>query len=193
MMLIEDVQSGTPTRRRRYLVWALLVAAVVAALIAGPISDWYVNHPHGNPDPGGKRLAQLAKVARAAVPSDAGSTQLVLKKSTWDSGGCDGGPPGWTPMEAIQRFRASGNVAVEVDAKMRQMHWRVVSRFRTTYTGRFPPPTVPGANAPYVREYEPSAASGAPVAWLYTPAETGGPLWELDLEASPAEVPDHAC
>lgn len=180
-------------RRRRYLLWGCLAAVVVAALIAGPISNWYVDHPHGNPDPGGRRLAGLAKVASAAMPAGAVSTRLVLKKSTWGKGGCDGGPPGWTPMEAIQRFRATGDVAAQVDANMQRLRWKLAPDFVRATTGQRPRPVAPGSDTPYVREYDAPGGDDAPVAWLFTPAENHSPYWVLDLEAMPAEVPDHAC
>lgn len=149
--------------------------------------------PHGNADPGGKRLAEIAKVAREAVPANALSTRLQLKRSTWGHGGCDGGPPGWTNMEVDQRFRAPGPVIAEIGAKMRRLHWHVVPRVNRRHAGQGLVPLSPGRNAPYVREYASSSAPGRPVAWLYTPEQTGRSFWELDLEASPAELPDHAC
>jgi hypothetical protein len=131
-------------------------------------------------------------VAREAPPSGATSTHLSLTKSTWGHGGCDGGPAGWTNMEAVQLFRASGNVVAEVDANMRRLHWGIVSKLNTSPAGQ-PPSAAPGPEAPWAQEYEPSSDPSRPVAWLYTPAQAGGSRWELDLEVGPAEVPDHAC
>lgn len=192
-MRVTETGPVEPTARRKK-PWLFVTIIVVASglLLISPIRSWYRNHPHGNPDPGGKRLAALTRVAREALPAGATSTHLLIKKSTWGHGGCDGGPPGWTNIETDQTFRASGGVAAQVDMKMRMLHWHVVSKVRAP-AGVFPPPTLPGPNAPWARQYEPSADPGAPVAWLYTPAQAGGSFWELDLVVAPAEVPDHAC
>jgi hypothetical protein len=82
-------------------------------------------------------------VAREAPPSGATSTHRSLTKSTWGHGGCDGGPAGWTNMEAVQLFRASGNVVAEVDANMRRLHWGIVSKLNTSPAGQ-PPSSAPG-------------------------------------------------
>ena len=95
-------------------------------------------------------------------------------------------------MKADETFHATGHVIAHVGAKMRRLHFRAVSRFHTAHSGQYPPPASPGRSAPYVREYR-SSAPGRPVAWLYTPLVSGGTLWALDLEVSPAEVPDHNC
>jgi hypothetical protein len=170
-----------------------VLAAVAVALVSGCGSS---SKPHGDPDPGGKRLAELASVARVVVPPNASSIDLGLTKSTWGHGGCDGGPPGWTNMEAVQKFRATGNVVAEIDASMRRLRWTTVfpAEFMLPLpSGPNPAPAADGPTAPYVRQYEASSAPSAPVAWLFSPTETGGPYWEVDLEVAPAEVPDHAC
>lgn len=179
-----------------HVMWqprALIAVALIAALLSACGASGS-RGPHGHPDPGGKRLAALARVAREALPSGATSTHLSLTKSTWGHGGCDGGPAGWTKMEAVELFRASGNVATEVDANMRRLHWVIVSKLNTnTSPAGQPPSAAPGADAPWAEEYEPSSDPTKPVAWLYTPAQAGGPRWKLDLQVAPAEVPDHAC
>jgi hypothetical protein len=156
--------------------WASIVAIVFAASLGSACSSPSV--PHGNPDPGGKRLAGLASVAREALPSGASSTHLALTKSIWGHGGCDGGPPGGTNMEAVQTFRASGDVVADIDASMRRLHWGVVSQLNTTPAGRYSPSAAPGTglNAPYVREYEPSSNPTKPVAGCSRlPKPTGRP------------------
>lgn len=95
-------------------------------------------------------------------------------------------------MEAVQLFRASGNVVAEVDAKMRRLHWDIVSKLNTSPAGQ-PPSAAPGPEAPWAEQYEPSSDPSRPVAWLYTSAQAGGSRWELDLVVGAAEVPDHAC
>lgn len=170
---------------------ALPTALVVVAVLATSCSS--TAKPHGDPDPGGTRLAGLPYVARAVMPPTAASTHLTLTKSTWGHGGCDGGPPGWTPMQAVQTFEASGGVVAQIDANMERLNWRVVSQTNAAPSGQYPPSAAPGPNAPYVREYQSSSDPSAPVAWLYTPAQAGGPYWQLALEVVAANVPDHAC
>jgi len=180
--------------RRTYILLVIAAVVVVGVVSSALFGNWYRDHPHGNPDPGGRRLAALASVAHEALPNEATSMHLLLTKSSWGHGGCDGGAPGWTNMEAVESFRAPIDVVAEVDARMRALHWRVVSQLSPTPIGQLnPPPAEPGTGAPYAREYEPSSDASAPVAWLFTPAETGTSVWELDLEVAPAEVPDHAC
>lgn len=179
--------------RRATLLIACAATAVISACGSARSSA-----PHGNPDPGGKRLASLASVARSVLPANATSPDLTLTKSTWGHGGCDGGPPGWTNMEAVQRFRASGNVVAEIDASMRRLRWTTVFPSELDLplsppSGSNLAPADVGPTAPYERQYEASSAPSAPVAWLFTPTQAGDPFWELDLEVAPAEVPDHAC
>ena len=184
----------TRPSRRTYVLLALCLVVVAGLVSIAPFRAWYRNHPHGNPDPGGRRLAALATVAHDALPSEATSMHLILTKSSWGHGGCDGGAPGWTNMEAIETFRAAINVVPEVDARMNALHWRVVSELSPTApTSSYPPAAVLGTDAPYAREYEPSPDVHVQVAWLFTPAQTGKSFWELDLEVAPAEVPDHNC
>jgi len=96
-------------------------------------------------------------------------------------------------MEAVQLFRASGNVVGEVDARMRRLHWGIVSKLGGPPSGGGPQATAPGPDAPWAQEYRPSSDPSQPDALLLTPAQAGGSRWELDLEVGPAEVPDHAC
>jgi hypothetical protein len=121
-----------------------IIAVMVALLLISPIRSWFRNHPHGDPDPGGKRLAELTTVALEALPFGATSTHLIVKKSTWGHGGCDGGPPGWTNMEADRTFRAAGDVVAEIDANMHRIHWSVVSQLNTTSVGPHPRPVIAG-------------------------------------------------
>jgi hypothetical protein len=144
--------------------------AVLAALIAGPISDWYVDHPHGNPDPSGSRIAFVSRAARAAVPPAAIDRHVSVKGYSWDAGGCDGGNPGWGRGVVNVTFR--GATPADVDASMAETGWRV-SRW------------IGG-----VRDYVP--ARGNPydaVATLF--AEHS--MWTLNFSADPAEVPTHSC
>lgn len=134
--------------------------------------------PHGNPDPGSKRIAYIALVARRAVPPGATAVHLHLKKSHWDPGGCDGGAAGWSRMEADQVFMTSGHVAAQIDAAMKQTHWHSV-------------PVMGGSAG---REYEPNAHNGyGAVGWLFSSNARQGRTWQLQLSAAPAEVPTHAC
>jgi hypothetical protein len=160
----------------------LSAAAVIAACSATSVK------PHGDPDPGGKRMAGLVSIAHAVMPPDASHITQVLAPSTWSGGGCDGGPAGWTYMEDVQTFQASGSVVAEIDANMNRMHWSVVPQVDAERAGPYPPSAAPGPTTPYVRRYELSRSPESPVAWLFTPQQASGSAWQLDLEAFPAEV-----
>jgi hypothetical protein len=154
----------------------VIVAGLVAGCLSGCTSS--SSHSHGNPDPGGKRLAFLTQAARQAVPPQATAVHLDLKKSHWDPGGCDGGSPGWSRMEAEQVFRTADDVAPQVDAAMRKARWH----------------SVPVQGGTAVREYEPATRKGyGGHGWLYSSAGNGGTTWHLDLSAAPGEVATHAC
>jgi hypothetical protein len=170
MTVINEVRPGATARRRRHLLWACIAAAVLAALIAGPISNWYVDHPHGNPDPNGSRIAFLSHAARAAVPPTAVDTHLSVKGYSWEAGGCDGGNPGWGRGVVNVTFRRA--TPPEVDSSMAQAGWRVG-------------PWLGG-----VRDYIPS--HGNPYDADATLFDQQG-IWTLNFSASPAEVPTHSC
>lgn len=170
MVITHDVRPGAISRRRRYLAWFVAAAVVLAILIAGPISNWSVDHPHGNPDPGGRRIAYLSRTARKALPSTATDTHVTVLGYSWDAGGCDGGDPGWARGVVNATFRNS--TVASVDAAMADIGWKV-SRW------------IGG-----VRDYVP--ANGNPydaVATLFVARRT----WTLNLSADPAETPTHSC
>jgi hypothetical protein len=170
------IATGTPSRAKLYVWVPLALLAIAVAL--WPARSWYRNHPHGNPDPRGERVSYLAQVARQTVPVRATGIQLHLKKSSWDPGGCEGGAPGWSRMEADQVFRTSDNAVSEIDAAMVKEHWR----------------SVPVQGGTAVREYEPVSDNGYDdYGWLFSSTDRNGTSWELDLSAAPSEVPTHAC
>ena len=171
------IVTGTPARRKLY-VWVPIVLVVIAVAVVGPGMSWYRNHPHGHPDPHGDRLSYLAQTARQAVPAEATAVHLHLKKSHWDRGGCDGGAPGWSRMEADQVFRTTHDAASEIDAAMAKQNWRSVP--------------VPGGTA--VREYEPVSDNKYDgYGWLFSSTTGNSTSWELELTAAPAEVSTHSC
>jgi hypothetical protein len=170
MTAIDDARPGTTRGRRRYLLCGCLTAAVLAALIAGPVSNWYSDHPHGDPDPGGSRTAFLSRSARDAVPPTAVDSHVIVKGYSWGAGGCDGGAAGWTRGVVNVTFRHA--TAATVDASMANTGWKV-SRW------------IGG-----VRDYAP--AHGNPydaVATLFA----GNGRWSVNFSADPAEVPTHSC
>jgi hypothetical protein len=81
-------------------------------------------------------------------------------------------------MEAVQIFRAPGDVASQVDAAMREQRWHSVS--------------IQGGRS--VREYKPveNTAYGG-YGWLFAETGAAGTTWHLILSAAPAEIPTHAC
>jgi hypothetical protein len=154
----------------------VIVAGLVAGCLAACTSS--NSNPHGNPDPGGKRLTFLTQAARQAVPPGATAVHLELKTSHWDPGGCDGGSPGWSRMEAEQVFRTADDVASQVDAAISKAHWQ----------------SVPVQGGTAVREYEPAMHKGyGGHGWLFSSARTGRTTWHLNLSAAPAEAPTHTC
>jgi hypothetical protein len=168
-MTVTDVEPGR-TVRRRLVIWGCAAAAVIGVLIAGPIHNWYVDHPHGNPDPGGARIAFLSQAARGAVPRTAVDSHVYVKGFAWDAGGCDGGAAGWARGRVVATFR--GGMPAAVDAAMADIGWRV-SRW------------IGG-----VRDYVP--AHGNPydaVATLFA----GHGTWTLEFDAAAAGVPTHTC
>jgi hypothetical protein len=164
--------------RRKPNIWIAIALLSIAWIVIELAMSWYRDHPHGDPDPGGQRLALLAHVARQAVAPGATAAHLDLKESHWDPGGCDGGAPGWSRMEAVQIFRAPGDVASQVDAAMREQRWHSVS--------------IQGGRS--VREYKPveNTAYGG-YGWLFAETGAAGTTWHLILSAAPAEIPTHAC
>jgi hypothetical protein len=174
------VQTDVPVavgKGRALHVWVLFSVLVIAAALVSPVRSWYTNHPHGDPDPGGRRAAFLLGAVREATPAGATALHLDLTKSSWDRGGCDGGAPGWSWMEAVQAFRTTEGSVGQIDAAMTKQHWRALP--------------VPGGAA--VREYEPvSASEDFAYGWLFASGDEGSTVWKLDLTAAPAEVPTHA-
>jgi hypothetical protein len=59
--------AGRGKLRRRLRIWIPVGVLVLAAALVTPIRDWYRNHPHGTPDPGGRRLSALIDAATNAV------------------------------------------------------------------------------------------------------------------------------
>jgi hypothetical protein len=142
---------------------------------------WLFNHadsngPHGNPDPGGKRLAYLERTAHAAVPADASVVSTKIHPYRWDPGGCDGGAAGWARAEIDLQFRPG--TTREIDRAITSAHWR----------------SVPVEGGTARREYQPAGHNRYDgYGWLFSSPGTHGTIWELDLSAGPAEVPTHSC
>ena len=177
--------------RRPVLRWQLLGPLLVTLALAVIAGVWLFhrvdpNTPHGNPDPGGKRLAYLQETARAAVPEGASVVSLQVHRYAWDPGGCDGGAAGWAQAAVVLTLR--GADAGEIDSAMARLHWRARPVDRDAAPGSsYPSPArAPDSPPDYVPE------SGNPYdAIAMTFAE--GSTWELDFMAAPAEVPTHTC
>jgi hypothetical protein len=156
-------------------VWAIVAALMI--VLVGPVRSWYIHHERGNPDPGGERLAVLTHVAKQAVPPTATDEQLRAIKSRWEAGGCDGGPDGWSRLEADEVFHTTDDSLAPIDAAMTRQHWR----------------PLPSKGGTAVREYQPLEDSYEGYGWLYSSTDGHGTRWELDVSAAPAKNPSHAC
>jgi hypothetical protein len=179
--VVIDYTGVGKTRPAKVLLVICLVLAVAGVSVL-TIRAWYSSHPHGSPDPGGKRLAFLAETARQAVPGDATVIRIELSQSKWDSETCDGDPPGWTEPSVTAAFHHLGEGVTDIDAAMQRQRWRTVR--------------VQGGTA--VREYKPADGNTKGTAydayaWLYSRTRSGATTWELDLTAEAAEVISHDC
>lgn len=164
-----------PRIRRRVYIGVAAVAVFV--VLIWPVRVWYIHYERGNADPGGKRLAFLAHVAEQAIPPGAMNERLHLIKSKWIAGGCDGGPDGWSQLEADQQFRTATDSITQIDAMMIRQHWH----------------PLPSKGGTAVREYEPTSRTYGSYGWLYSSQDSSGTKWELDLQANPAEKRADSC
>ena len=178
--------------RRPVLRWQLLGPVLVTVALAVIAGVWIFhrvdpNTPHGNPDPGGKRLAYLEETARAAVPEGASVVSLQVHRYAWDPGGCDGGAAGWASAEVELTLRPAD--AAGIDSAMAALHWGVrpvdepdavpdLSHPLPARGPDLPPDYVPESGNPYDA-----------IAMTFVEGST----WELDFMAAPAEVPTHSC
>jgi hypothetical protein len=99
-------------RLRRWLAgWrgGTVVAVIVVAAIVFIVAMQY----HGNPDPGGRRMAAVRPVL-SVVPSGLTITNRDQVKPSWDS--CDGKHPGWDPVTVDVGFIAPGQSAAQIYA-----------------------------------------------------------------------------
>lgn len=95
-------------------------------------------------------------------------------------------------MEAVQTFRASGNVVAAYEAKMQALQLIAIDGPHSSEPSQDPQPAVAGS-APDERPYEPRSNPDGIFAWLFTPVTAGGTSWTLDLIAAPAEAPAADC
>ena len=163
---------------------------VITSLLTACDSPSTSTRPHGNPDPGGTRLARLESVAHQAMPTEAVSVHYAVTKSSWNLGGCDGGPAGWTSIEVVGTFTVSGSPVAEVTASMRHLGWVVVPQVAPSAQGGFP---APAEGPTYAGEFEPVSKSDHSFAWLFAPGQAGWTAWTLDLMTPPAELPAAIC
>src|SRR5689334_16487771 len=71
------------------LRWKLCATVGTALLVAAVTVAWTAHRadpsaPHGNPDPGGTRVAYLQRVGHAAVPSGGSILSITVHKYSWD-------------------------------------------------------------------------------------------------------------
>jgi hypothetical protein len=80
---------------------------------------------HGDPDPGGRRMAAIRPVL-SVVPAGLRVVDSEVVKPHWDS--CDGQTHGWDPatvdVDFVDRGQSAGHIAAQIDASMAAMGWR---------------------------------------------------------------------
>lgn len=173
--------------------WTSCVLLVVVALIAA-VGVWFGHRSiesgrqHGNPDPGGSRLAALRAIAPQMVPSAVIGLRTEVHRFRWDPQTCDGDAPGWAVASVDMMFRGSSTVPASLDALMGRLGWK---QYKPAAPSSGPMPASPG---PGFRVYEPAGANPySQFASLTPPGTFGGGLWDLDVTSDPAEVPSHDC
>ncbi|WP_179480733.1 hypothetical protein [Allobranchiibius huperziae] len=145
---------------------------------------------HGNPDPGGQRLAALQAVARRTVPATAQGVHATVHGFRWDPQTCDGAAPGWSNADVDLTFHAPSTTPFDVDALMQRLGWKK----NTSDEPSSDTAPAEGPSGPGFRSYEPSGADTyGEIAQLTPPDTYGDGVWDLDINASPAEVPSHDC
>jgi hypothetical protein len=169
--------------------WLLVGLAVVVVLAAS--GYWFERRspgPHGEPDPGGRRLAAIRDIAARMLPDDASEVRAMQHEFHWDPETCDGKAPGWSGGDIDMTFHAPNSVLVSLDLLMRRLQW-VQDSDHGSSSG--PAPASPG---PGFRVYVPSGRNPyGETASLTPPSTYGDGLWDLDVSATPAEVPSHDC
>ena len=168
------------------------MAGLVVIVLAAAISAYLFEHngggPHGRPDPGGRRLAAVERLAPKMVPAVATDVRISRHGFRWDPATCDGLAPGWSNADVDMTFDAPTSMPAVLDTLMRRLDW-AQDNPGTPSSG--PPPASPG---PDFRTYVPNGPNPyGETASLVPPSTYGGGLWDLDISASPAEVPAHDC
>ena len=145
------------------------IGAALIVLLAAGVAYWL--HPkRSNPDPGGRILAQLARVA-GALPSDATVLYRRDGEPTWDS--CDGvgSTAGWTDASVTLGF-TTGQTAdlllAHVQNVVASLGW-----------GSFARAPVPGLTASWSRDID--GSPGPARLQLSNSSGTGG--WLLLAQA----------
>jgi len=119
---ISGRRSGLPTRLTPIAI--ALVTAIVAAL-AGCASKQSLPSPVGDPDPGHRRMAEIAPVL-SVLPPGVQPIRRDKYEPVWDS--CDAMPGtfGWDPVTVEVDWRYTGHdahVLAHVSAVMKSLGW----------------------------------------------------------------------
>ena len=173
--------------RRRWFL-AGLVVIVMGAAIAAYVFEHKRGGQHGTPDPGGHRLTAVESLAQKMAPAVAVDVRISQHGFRWDPETCDGQAPGWSNADVDITFRAPSSLPASLDALMRQLDWM---KDKPGAPSSGPAPAAPW---PDFRTYVPDGRDPyGEAASLVPPSTYGGGLWDLDISASPAEVPSHDC
>lgn len=179
----------TAPRFKRSAVVPGVVLLAAAAVAAGSGRLAAVGIGRGDPDPGGHRFAAIRGAAAGLTPPDASHVVVSVDKSRWGTGGCDGGPAGWTRPTVDVTFDGPDAVPADVEARLSAARWHMVPQDDDPASG---PPSVQPPAGQY--RYEPIGPNPYEEFAILSPQVPGGAgHWDLWVTAEPAGEVDHDC
>lgn len=172
----------------------MLSAALVLALLGG--AAWWIGGERsavgagrGDPDPGGVRIAAIRAVAAKLLPPTVSHVASTVDGFRWGTGGCDGGPAGWTLAQVDVTFDAPADLPALIGRQLSSAGWQVRA-VPTDVAGQPPSVQDPNAGTTYV----PIGVNPYGELAVLTPQDGGAPgTWDLWVSADPAVNPDHDC
>ncbi|KYH45096.1 hypothetical protein [Branchiibius sp. NY16-3462-2] len=157
-----------------------LVAAIIIALASAVVAH---ANDRGNPDPGGSRMAAIETAAAQFLPTTVSKVKTTTQGFRWGTGGCDGGPAGWTRGQVDVTFDGPADLPALVNSRVASVKWQAAAESSSQ------PAAVQDPNA--VATYMPTGSNPYGEQALLSRGQHGG--WDLWVTTDPAVNPDHSC